>query len=130
MKANDITETIIGAAIKVHTVLGPGLLESTYRVCLVHELRRRGLRVQAEWPLPVSYEGITIDAGYRVDLLVADTVLVELKAVEKLLSIHDAQLLAYLRISGLHVGLLINFCVPHLRLGIKRMVNNFDEENQ
>ena len=109
----------------VHSALGPGFLESTYRACLAHELHLRGLRVRTEVPLPVAYKGIQLEVGYRVDLLVEDIVIVELKVVEKLLRVHEAQLLAYLKLSGLEVGLLINFHVPHLRLGIKRMVNNY-----
>lgn len=112
---------------QVHSGLGLGLLESAYRACMVHESRSRGLGVQPELPLPVSYGGLRIDVGYRIDLLVEDTVIVELKAVDKLLRLHEAQLLTYLKLSGLSVGLLFNFCVPHLRLGIKRMVNTFPE---
>jgi len=124
METNKITEAVIGAAMHVHSSLGPGLLGSAYRTCLVHEMRRRGLQVQAERPLPVKYDGVDIEVGYRIDLLVESTVLVELKAVEKLLRLHEAQLLTYLKLSGLNVGLLINFCVPELRLGIRRLVND------
>jgi GxxExxY protein len=129
VEANKISELVIGAAMRVHSGLGPGLLESAYRACMVHELQRRGLRVRPEWPLPVSYDGLRIDVGYRIDLLVEDIVIVELKAVEKLSRLHEAQLLSYLKLSGLAVGLLINFSVPHLRQGIKRMVNRFPEEH-
>lgn len=103
------------------------MLESAYRACLEHELRLQGLRVQSEWPLPIAYRGLRIDVGYRVDLLVEDTIVVELKVVERLLRVHEAQLLAYLKLSENEVGLLINFHVPHLRLGLKRMVNNYKE---
>jgi GxxExxY protein len=127
VETSKLTEAVIGAAMQVHSALGPGLLESAYRACMVHELHRRGFRVRAELPLPISYDGLRIDVGYRIDLLVEDTTIVELKAVEKLLRIHEAQLLSYLKLSGLCVGLLVNFCVPHLRLGIKRMVNHFQE---
>ena len=127
VEPNAITEAIIGAAIRVHMALGPGLLESAYRACLEHELHLAGLRVRAEWPLPIAYRGLQIDVGYRVDLLVEDSVVVELKVVERLLRVHEAQLLAYLKLSERAVGLLINFHVPYLRLGIKRMVNHFKE---
>ena len=121
---NDITGQIVDAALKVHKALGPGLLESAYEVCLAYELRRRGLRVVAQWPLPVVYDGVRLDAGYRVDLLVEDRAIVELKAVEALLPIHQAQLLSYLKLSGCKVGLLINFHVVKLKDGIKRIVNH------
>ena len=118
-----ITRTIIGAALRVHSTLGPGLLESAYEACLAHELRTRQLRVAVQVPLPVLYDGIRIDVGYRLDLLVEDQVLVELKAVAKLLPIHHAQVLSYLRLGGYKVGLLINFHVPRLADGIRRIVN-------
>ena len=117
---NQITERIIGAAIEVHRTLGPGLLESTYLACLVHELKQRGIEVEREKPLPVVYKGVTLDCGYRIDLLVQHTVIVELKAVEELAPIHEAQLLSYLKLSGCRVGLLINFNVRQLTQGIKR----------
>ncbi len=122
MDTNSITGQIIDSAMRVHTEFGPGLLESAYEHCLVHELRTRGLEVQQQLLLPIIYRGVKIDAGYRLDLLVADTVIVELKAVETMHPIFEAQLLSYLRISGRKVGLLINFHVPMLRDGIKRMV--------
>lgn len=125
---NQITETVIGAAMKVHSALGPGLLESAYEACLVHELRKRGLRVENQVELPVVYDGVTIDLGYRLDLLVEDTVIVELKCVEAFTPVHEAQLLSYLKLSGKNVGLLINFHVKHLRNGIKRMVHGTDWE--
>jgi GxxExxY protein len=123
MELNEITEKIIGCAIKVHKVLGPGLLENTYEVCLVHELRKIGLEVAAQLALPVIYDGVTLDAGYRIDLLVETQVIVELKAVDRLMPIHEAQVISYLKLSGKKVGLLINFNVMLLRDGIKRLVN-------
>lgn len=117
-----LTEAIIGAAIEVHRVLGPGLLESAYEQCLCHELTFRGIRFQLQVPLPVKYKDILLDCGYRMDLVVEERVVIELKAVEKLVPIHEAQLLTYLRLSGLRVGLLINFNSPALRTAIKRMV--------
>ena len=123
MRLNDITGEIIRAAMRVHSALGPGLLESAYRTCLCHDLVQRGLQVRTELPLPVVYDGTRIDAGYRIDLLVAETVIVELKTVSKLMPVHHAQLLSYLRLSRLPVGLLINFHVSPLRDGIKRIVN-------
>jgi GxxExxY protein len=118
-----LTGEIISAAIKVHSTLGPGLLESTYRACLQYELQKRGLRVQSEVPVPISYDGVTIDVGYRIDLLVESTVIVELKAVTKLHPVHEAQLLSHLKLSRLEVGLLINFHCPLLKSGIKRLIN-------
>ena len=127
METDRVTHVVIGAAIEVHSALGPGLLESAYRACMRNELLIRGLNVQVERPLRILYKGLRIDVGYRIDLLVEDTLLVELKAVERLRRVHEAQLLSYLKLSELPVGLLINFCVPQLRLGIKRMVNNLPE---
>ena len=122
---NQITEQIIGAAIEVHRELGPGLLESAYEECLCHELSLRGLRFCRQVELPVVYKGIKLDCGYRLDLVVEDLIVVELKAVEKLLPIHEAQLLTYLKLYHRSIGLLINFNVPLLRDGLKRMVHNF-----
>ena len=122
-----LTETIIGAAIAVHRELGPGLLESTYEACLVHELKERGLAVERQKELPVVYRGVRIDCGYRIDLLVEGTVVVELKAIEKFEPVHEAQLISYLKLSNLHVGLLINFNVVQLVKGIKRMVRDLPE---
>ena len=110
---------------RVHTALGPGMLESTYEICLVYELRKRKVDVQTQVGLPVVYDGIKLDAGYRIDLLVENEIVVELKAIEKVLPIHEAQLLSYLKLSGRQVGLLLNFNVVHFRNGIKRLVNNF-----
>jgi len=111
---------------KVHSVLGPGLLESAYQACLAHELRSRGLEVAAQVPLPVVYEGFKLEVGYRIDLVVERRVVVEVKSVEAIHPIHEAQLLSYMRLSGIPVGLLINFNVLHLRGGIKRMVDGKD----
>ena len=123
MELNEITEAIIGSAINVHKGLGPGLLERTYEVCLVHELVKMGLKTQAQVPLPVHYDGIRLDAGYKIDLLVEDRVIVELKAVDALHPLHEAQLLSYLKLSGKKLGLLINFNVRMLKNGIKRIAN-------
>lgn len=117
------TAQVVDAAIQVHSALGPGLLESAYVACLAHELRARRIRVQTQLPLPVVYRGTRLEVGYRIDLLVCDAVIVEVKAVASLLPIHEAQLLSYLRLSGHRVGLLINFHVPMLRDGIRRMVD-------
>ena len=108
---------------KVHSVLGPGLLESTYQACLLFELHRCGLRAESQVQLPVVYESVKLDLGYRLDLLVEDYVIVELKTVDTFSPVHEAQLLSYLKLSGKQVGLLINFNVKHLKDGIKRMVN-------
>lgn len=126
-RLNGITEQIIGAAIEVHRVLGPGLLESAYSTCLVFELRERGFRVEQERPLPVVYKSVKLDCGYRLDLVVENLVIVEIKAVERLNSVHEAQLLSYLRLYGCKVGLLINFHVSMLKQGIRRIVNDFPD---
>ncbi len=123
MDINQISGRVIEAAMKVHSALGPGLLESAYEACFLHELRKRGLQVVSQETLPLHYDGLTIDAGYRIDLMVEDSVIVELKAVEKVLPIHEAQLLSYLKLSNKKVGLLINFNVVHLKNGIKRIAN-------
>jgi GxxExxY protein len=120
---NRVTEAVIGAAIEVHRVLGPGLLESPYHQCLCRELSLRGIAFEMEVPLPVDYKGMKLDAGYRVDLLVARAVVVEIKSVKSLEKIHEAQLLTYLRRGGWKVGLLLNFNVAVLKDGIKRRVN-------
>lgn len=122
MLLDHITSRIIKGAMNVHSALGPGLLESAYRACLREELVSQGTSLQCEWPLPVHYNGVAVDVGYRVDLLVEDLVVVELKSVEKLGRVHEAQLLSYLKLSQRSVGLLINFNVVHLRHGIRRMV--------
>ena len=122
---NDLAGKVIGAAMEVHTALGPGLLESTYQACLVHELDSAGIKASSQVYLPVSYKGVNLDAGYRVDIIVEDSLVIELKAVESLNSLHTAQILAYMKLSNTRLGLLINFNVPHLRKGIQRVVNGF-----
>jgi len=124
---NDISSAIIGAAIDVHRTLGPGLLESAYEQCLAHEFSLRQIPFERQKPLQVDYKGIQLDCSYRLDFLVADTVVVEVKAIEVLLPIHQAQLLSYLKLGGWKLGLLINFHVPLLREGIKRVVLGLEE---
>jgi GxxExxY protein len=125
-RINHITHQIIAAAMKVHNVLGPGLLESAYHASLLHELRKQGLTVASQVGLPVVYEGEKIDLGYRIDLIVGDVVIVEIKCLDAINPVHQAQLLSYMRLSGRQVGLLINFHVAHLGDGIKRMVDGYD----
>jgi GxxExxY protein len=110
---------------KVHSIFGPGLLESAYEACLVHELKKRGLNISSQVALPIEYEGMKLDAGYRIDLLVEDLLIVELKAVEKIRPLHIAQILSYIKIRNLKLGLLINFNTVSLKDGIHRVVNNF-----
>jgi GxxExxY protein len=117
-----LTGTILNAAYRVHSRLGPGLLEMPYRICMGVELARAGIRFETERVFPVEYDQVVVDFGYRVDLLVEDSVIVEIKSVERLLPVHEAQLLSYLRLSGRRVGLLINFNVARLRDGIRRRV--------
>jgi GxxExxY protein len=119
----EITEKIIGAAIEVHRHLGPGLLESVYEAALAYELTQAGLAVERQKPVSVAYKGLRFDEGYRIDLLVGNAVVVELKCVDSVLPIHEAQLLSYLKLTGLKIGLLINFKVPVLKQGIKRISN-------
>ncbi|MBI5783114.1 MAG: GxxExxY protein [Gammaproteobacteria bacterium] len=121
---NGITEGVIGAAIEVHRVLGPGLLETAYEECLCYELSSRGLRFERQVSLPVVYKEIKLDCGYRMDLVVEGLVVLELKSVDRLLPIHEAQLLTYLKLRNYHAGLLINFNVPVLKQGLRRIVNN------
>jgi GxxExxY protein len=123
-RASALCQTIIGAAIQVHRALGPGLLESAYRDCLCHELSLNGVRYEREKALPVHYRGALVSCGYRLDLVVEDFVVVEIKSVRCLERIHQAQLITYLRLTRLPVGLLLNFNVPALRDGIRRLVNN------
>ena len=120
---NALTSETIAAAIEVHRRLGPGLLESAYEACLVHELRKRGLRALSQVGLPVLYDEVKLDVGYRIDILVEDRVIIELKAVEKVSPLHEAQLISYLKLSGMKVGLLLNFNVNRLKDGIKRLAN-------
>ena len=125
-KINEITHAVIGAAIEVHRQLGPGLLESAYRECLCRELVLRGIPFEREKPLPLEYKGIHLECGYRMDLLVAGSVVVEIKSVEALAPVHDAQLLTYLRLGGWRVGLLINFNVAVLKTGIHRRILGYE----
>ena len=119
---NDLSDRIIGLAIQVHRSLGPGLLETVYRQCLAHELSRHGIAFRMEQPIPVAYNEVKIDCAFRADLIVEDRVIVELKSVDRILPVHQAQLLTYLRLSGLRLGLLINFNTKVLKSGIRRFV--------
>lgn len=123
MEINQITEKVIGAAIEIHKILGPGLLESAYEECLCYELSRSRISFRRQVDLPASYKEVKLDCGYRIDLLVEEEVVIELKTVEKLLPIHEAQLLTYLKMMDKRLGLLINFNVPVLRDGINRIAN-------
>jgi GxxExxY protein len=125
-QVNKLTHEIIGAAIEVHRNLGPGLLESAYKKCLCRELMVRGMPFEVERPLPLEYKGIRLECGYKIDVLVADTVVVEVKSVEALAPIHDAQLLTYLRVGGWRIGLLMNFNVVVLKDGIHRRIMGYD----
>lgn len=125
MEINQITERIIGAAINVHKELGPGLLESAYQTCLYYELQKTGLKVEKEVPLPLVYEDVHLECGYRVDLLVENKVIIELKSVDNLADIHTAQVLTYLKLSNNKIGLLINFNVVILVNGIRRLINKY-----
>ena len=122
MTAHEISHAVISAALKVHSALGPGLLESAYEACLAHELKLAGFKVETQLGLPVIYEGIKLDVGYRIDMLVNDLVIVELKSVEEISRVHIAQVLSYLKLSKKKLGLIINFNVLHLKDGIKRLV--------
>ena len=127
LQINQVTEAIIGGAIEVHRALGPGLLESAYQECLARELTLRQIPFEREKPLLLEYKGAKLECGYRLDFLVANMVVVELKAADSLLPIHQAQLLTYMKLGGWKVGLLINFQVPVLKKGIKRLVLNLEE---
>ncbi len=124
MTENETSSIIIGAAIEVHKQLGPGLLESSYEICLAHELRLRGIQVETQVKLPVTYKEVTLEAGYRIDLIVENKVIIEVKAVENFADIHLAQILTYLKLSNTKLGLLLNFNVSKMTDGIKRVVNN------
>ena len=126
-KLNKVTEAIISVAVDVHRALGPGLLESAYEACMVYDLAKAGLKVEQQKPLPIVYRGIKLECAYRLDLMIDNEVIVEIKSVEKLLPIHQAQLLSYLKLSECKVGLLINFNVKMLKNDIKRVVNNFPD---
>jgi len=127
MDINQLSNVVIGAAIDVHKILGPGLLESAYETCLCHELGLRGIEYQKQLKLPVEYKDVLLDCGYRLDVLVEDKIVIELKSVEKILPIHDAQLLTYLKLGSWPLGIIFNFNVPLLRDGIKRKVLNLIE---
>lgn len=124
MKQNELSGQIVDAAIKVHTALGPELLESAYEACLLFEIHKRGIKAASQVELPIRYESVTIDAGYRLDILVEESIIVELKSVDKVMPIHRAQLLSYLKLSDKRLGLLLNFNVTLLKDGIERIVNN------
>ena len=126
-RLDEISHRIIGAAIEVHRHLGPGLLESAYQSCLTYELKQLGLKVEEQRSLPVIYKDVRLDCGYRLDLVVEDEIIIEIKAIEKLLLIHEAQLLSYLRIAKKRVGLLMNFHVSVLKNGLKRIVNEYPD---
>ena len=123
MTENEISNLIIGAALKVHKTLGPGLLESAYEECLCHELTKNNLKIEKQKPLPVIYDNMRLDCGYRIDLLVESKVIIEIKSIETLKDIHLAQVITYLKLSGCKLGILINFNVKQLKYGIKRVVN-------
>jgi GxxExxY protein len=120
---NALTERIIGLAIKVHKALGPGLLESTYEICFAYELEKNGFKVERQKVLPVVYQGISIECGYRIDLMINGKIILELKTIEKFLPVHEAQLLSYLKLSRCKLGLLINFNTKYLKDGIVRLIN-------
>lgn len=124
MTENQLSHTVIGLAIKVHTALGPGLLESSYKECLYYEIQKSGLKVEKEKPLPLVYEEVKLECGYRVDLFVENKLIIEIKAVEATNDVHLAQVLTYLKLSDCRLGLLINFNVARLKNGIRRVVNN------
>ena len=126
-RLDQLSHRVSGAAIEVHRHIGPGLLESAYQSCLVFELKQLGMRVEEQRPLPVIYKQVKLDCGYRLDVVVEDEIIAEIKAIEKLLPIHDAQLLSYLRLANKRVGLLMNFHVPVLKDGLKRIVNEFPD---
>jgi GxxExxY protein len=123
MTEEEVGHAIIGAAMRVHSVVGPGLLENAYETCLIYELEKQGLPARRQVLVPIRYDDLIIDNGYRIDLLVSDRVVVELKAVEAILSVHRGQLLGYLKLGGFKLGFLLNFNVAHMRDGIVRMVN-------
>jgi GxxExxY protein len=127
MDLNQVSHLVIGACMEVHRQLGAGLLESTYEECVCHELTLKGIGFERQKGLPVVYKGVKLDCGYRLDLVVEGCIILELKAVETILPVHEAQVLTYLKLSGLSLGLLINFNVPVLKQGIRRLVNNLKE---
>ncbi|MCX6270005.1 MAG: GxxExxY protein [Bacteroidetes bacterium] len=122
MKRDEVFKKVLDCCFTVHTSLGPGLLENAYQECLFYEIQQTGLELKKQFPLPLVYKSIRLDTGYRLDLLVDNQVVVEIKAIESFSDIHVAQILTYLKLSGCHLGLLVNFNVPHLKNGIKRMI--------
>jgi GxxExxY protein len=122
-RTEEVAKNVLDAAFKVHTVIGPGLLESVYEACLIHELKMRGIEVEGQVSIPIIYEGMKIETGVRVDILVENSVIVEVEAVDNIIPVYKAQLLTYLKLSGIRLGLLINFNTIHLRYGISRLVN-------
>ena len=127
MELEQIASKIVHCAIKVHKTLGPGLLESVYQKCLAYELEQAGLTVQCEVPVPVHYGGVKIDAGFRADMIVEDSIIIENKTVEKIAPIHEAQLLTYLKLTNFHIGFILNWNVTLMKNGIRRMVNNLPQ---
>ncbi len=123
MNENEIAKIVVDAAYKIHTTLGPGLLESAYQAILAYELRNRGLKIETEIMMPVNYEGLSLDIGYRADIIVEDAVIIELKSVEQVADVHKKQLLTYLKVSDKRLGLLINFGAPLIKQGITRIIN-------
>ena len=126
MTENEISKIVIGFAIEVHKALGPGLLENTYQECLYYKLKKEGLKVEKEKPMPVIFEEVRLECGYRIDLLVEDKVVIELKSVEVLNDVHVAQTLTYMKLGGYKLGLLINFNVPLLKYGVRRVVDKLE----
>ena len=124
MTVNEISKEVLDAAFKVHTKLGPGLLESAYQECLFYEIKKKGLSIEKEYPLPLEYEDVKLDVGYRIDLLIENKFVVEIKSVEKINDVHLAQILTYLKLSDINLGLLLNFNVTRLKHGIKRVINS------
>jgi len=127
VKENEIASQIVDAAYKIHTKLGPGLLESAYQAILEYELHKQGMRLEVEVPVPIKYESVALDIGFRADMIVEDLVIVELKSVEQIAPVHKKQLLTYLRLTDKHLGLLINFGAPLIKDGITRVVNKLEE---
>lgn len=127
MDINGLSGKVIGAAIEVHKAIGPGLLESAYEECLCHELNLRSIKFETQKPLPVIYKNVRLDCGYRLDIVVENKIILELKSCERIEEVHKAQLLTYLKLSGIKLGFILNFNVPIMKQGIVRMVNNFDD---
>lgn len=127
MTDHELTQRVIGCAMKVHSGLGPGLLESAYKECLCFELRQSGLFVEKEKPMPLVYSEVKLDCGYRVDILVERRLILEIKAVEAINDVHLAQVITYLKLADLHLGLILNFHVLHMRSGIRRVVNRYED---